>query len=101
MRSNCNTSWKFFTILTSVVFLMHLLASMTLGNNEIYRLGVSFGENLRERDDDLDPKDLDSELQELTEQMGTVPEASKLFESDEFVDGIAFGYYTKSELGQS
>jgi hypothetical protein len=66
---------------------------MTLGNNEIYRLGVSFGETLRSTDDDLDPKDLDYELQQLAEQMGTALEVGKLFNSDNFVAGATYGYY--------
>jgi hypothetical protein len=92
MSVHSHISWNFFKMVT-LVLMLHLLARMTLGNNEIYRLGVSFGETLRSTDDDLDPKDLDYELQELAEQMGVSPEVIKLLGSENFVDGAVFGYY--------
>lgn len=80
--------------------IVHLLAKMTLGDNEIYQLGASFGEALRSTDDDLDLKDLDYELQELAEQFGTSPVVGKLLESDDFTEGATFGYYKSEILGQ-
>jgi hypothetical protein len=76
------------------VLIIQLLARMLqLGKNEIYQLGVSYGEMLRDTDDDLDPKDLDYEVQQLGEQIGTAPVVGKLLGSDEFLDGVAQGYY--------
>ena len=91
-------SWNLFKIFASAL-VVRLLAQMVLGNNETYQLGVSFGETLRDCDDDLDPKDLNYELQQLAEQMGTAPVVGKLLESDEFVDGVTFGYYKPEILG--
>lgn len=88
-----NIAWNGLKMV-AVVLLLHL----TLGKNEIYQLGVSFGETLRSADDDLDPKDLDYELQELAEQMGTSPMVEKLVGSDAFVDGATFGYYKQEIL---
>jgi len=98
MTVNRNTSWNLFNILISAL-LVQLLAKMVLGKNETYQLGVSFGETLRDRDDDLDPKELDAELQQLASQMGTAPVVGKLLESDEFVEGVTFGYYKPEILG--
>jgi hypothetical protein len=87
------------TIFTAAL-IVQLLAQMTLGNNEIYQLGASFGEALRATDDDLDPKDLDYELQLLAEQMGTSSVVDKLLGSDDFLEGATFGYYKPEILGQ-
>ena len=100
MTVNSNTSWNLFKLVISML-MVQLLAKMTLGNNEIYQLGVSFGETLRSTDDDLDPKELDYELQQLAEQMGTSPMVGKLLDSDAFTEGITFGYYKPEILGQS
>ena len=100
MRGNRNTSWKFFTLIASVL-LAQLIARMIIGKNEIYRMGVGVGEDLRDSDDELDPKDLDAELRALAERMGGSPEALKLFGSDAFIDGATYGYYKREILGES
>ena len=94
-----NISWNVFRMF-ALALIVHLLASMQLGGNEIYRMGISFGETLRSADGELDPKDLDYELQQLAEQMGTSPEVSKLLGSDQFIDGVTFGYYEPEILEQ-
>jgi hypothetical protein len=80
-----------------------LLANMTLGDNQIYQLGVSFGETLREADDEgdsvvMDLKDLDAELEGLGEQLGDSPMVGKLL-NDDFAEGATYGYYKSEILG--
>ncbi len=72
------------------------LATMNLGHNEIYRLGYSYGDTLRSTDEDEEPmdlKDLDAALGELEDQFGESSEASKLFDSEGFTEGVTNGYY--------
>lgn len=99
MTVNHTISWNLFSILLSALT-VQLLAKMVLGNNETYQLDISYGQALRGADDDLDPKDLDYEVQQLTEQMGTAPVVGKLLGSDDFLDGVVQGYYGEEILGQ-
>lgn len=89
--------------MVTAAVIAHLLASMALGNNESYRLGVGFGETLRSTDEDetvMDLKDLDYALGELEDQFGTVSEAGKLFEGEDFTEGLTYGYYKPEILGR-
>jgi hypothetical protein len=79
-----------------------LLASTTLGSNEAYRLGYSYGETLRSTDEDeevMDLKDLDYTLGELEDQFGTASEVGKLFEGEDFTEGVTNGYYKPEITG--
>jgi hypothetical protein len=106
MRQNAGERGHFMMALVRngpTLFLAIALAHLTLGNNEIYRLGASFGESLRSADGDgeaMDLKDLAYELEQLEEQFGTTSEVGKLFESESFTDGATFGYYKREILGQ-
>lgn len=89
--------------LLQLLALAAIVASMALGKNEEYRLGVSFGETLRSADDDeevMDLKDLAYELEQLEEQFGAGSEVGKLFEGESFTEGATFGYYKREILGQ-
>ncbi len=93
--SNMSAIAQILLILGTVAFIARMT---TMGDNEIYRLGVSFGETLRNTDEDEEAmsfSDLDYELDQLREQFGEGSEVEKLFESDDFTDGATFGYYKR------
>ena len=89
-------SWKIPSIFLFAV-IVSLSASTSLGNNQIYELGVSFGRTLAQADDDLDLKELDYEIQQFGEQLGNSPMVDKLL-SDDFVEGATYGYYERQIL---
>ena len=97
MKVHNKITRNLISILLSAL-IARFLGSLVLGKNEVYQLGISLGEHLHDIDDNLDPKDLDAEIQLLGEQMGTAPVVDKLLGSDEFLDGVALGYYQEEIL---
>ena len=85
-------------VLLSVLLAQALATMLQFGKNQVYQIGVSYGEELRTNDDDLDPKELDAEILGLTEQLGKSPVVGKLLGSEEFLDGVTFGYYKQEIL---
>jgi hypothetical protein len=92
--SACNTSLVLFKIVASALFLQ-LLASMPLSNGNIFSLGHGFGKSLRERDDDLDLKDLDQEIDEFAESLGSDQRIVGKLVNDDFREGVQHGYYAE------
>lgn len=93
--THCNVS-AIAQILFTLGTVGFIARMTTMGDNEIYRLGASFGETLRNADEDEEAmsfSDLDYELDQLREQFGEGSEVEKLFESDHFTDGATFGYF--------
>lgn len=93
-RQAVATAW----LLAAIVLLADL------GHNEIYRFGYTYGETLRdgegEDEETMDLKDLDATLGELEDQFGESSEASKLFESEDFTEGVTNGYYSREITGR-
>lgn len=91
MRSAYHILGNFLKIVTLVVFLQFL--AKTLNNNHIRQLGYSFGEQLREKDDDLDLKELDQEINELEESLGAHQRVVGRLINDDFIEGVQHGYF--------
>lgn len=92
MRGTYNTSWNLLKIVTSVLF-MQLLAGIALNDGNIYSLGHSFGKELREKDNDLDLKDLDQAINEFGESLGADQRIAGKLVNDNFREGAQHGYY--------